>query len=268
MVLAPRAWRVLLGCCLVQVLATSAWGKPSRTDGRRSREEEAKKACAVGDVSKGIELLGELFVESDSLVFVHNQGRCYQQNGQWEKAINRFEEYLRKAPDLTAEDRSTVERYISECQAKIDKASASQTPAQLIQAVPTSAPVETEKALPQIPLPATAQHPGHGTPVGAIVTAAAGLVAVGVGVGFNFAERTLHNQMSDDSSKNTTDNENRRSTYQMVSIIGYSVGAAAIVSSAVLYVLGAHQDATSDDRVSFVAGFTPGTTSLGLKGRF
>jgi hypothetical protein len=94
--------------------------------------------------------------------------------------------------------------------------------------------------------------------VGGIVTAVAGLAAVGAGVGFNLAERSLHNQMSSDASKNTTDNENRRSTYQAIGIIGYSIGAAALVTGTVLYIVGARKDAPTDDRVSFAAEFTPG----------
>jgi hypothetical protein len=99
MIAAPRVQRVLIVCYLTQALAISAWGKPPRADNRRSREDEAKKACAVGDVSKGIDILAELFVESNRFVFVYNQGRCHQQNGHWEKAINRFEEFLRKDGD-------------------------------------------------------------------------------------------------------------------------------------------------------------------------
>ncbi len=104
--------------------------------------------------------------------------------------------------------------------------------------------------------------------VGGIVTAAAGLASAGLGVGFNLAERSLHNQMSNDASKNTTDNENRRSTFQTISIIGYSVGAAALMTGTVLYILGAREGTPADDRISFAAELASGTASLGLKGRF
>jgi hypothetical protein len=265
-----RTLRILLVCGVAQlIVAVPALGKGARGDSRKAREDAARVACSAGDVTKGIEILAELYAETRNSVFVHNQGRCYQENGLPDRAIPRFEEHLRKATDLTAEERTTVERYISECQAKIDNAAAPKAVIQpsIVQATPAADTVQTS---PMVPPPPSSEigNPGRGMRIGGIVTAVVGVVALGAGVGFNLAERSLHNQMTSDVSKNTSSNENRRSTYQVGSIVGYTVGAAAVVTGTVLYVLGARDDAAAENHVSLMVDFVPGTASLGLKGRF
>jgi hypothetical protein len=82
------------------------------------RAVEARKACAAGDVDKGIRLLADYLGSTDDPTAIYNMGRCYQQNGVSEKALLQFREYLRKAKDLTAEDRAEVEGYIRELEAE------------------------------------------------------------------------------------------------------------------------------------------------------
>jgi hypothetical protein len=253
------------------IVAVPAWGKGSRGESRKAREDAARVACSAGDLTKGIEILAELYAETRDPVFVHNQGRCYQENGLPDKAIPRFEEYVRKATDLTAEERATVERYISECQAKIDKAAAPKAvvqPAYVGQTAPVADTAQASPAaLPPSP-PAAPENPGRRMRIGGIVVVAVGVAALGAGVGFNLAERSLHNQMTSDASKNTSSNESRRDTYQVGSIVGYTVGAAALVTGTVLYILGARDGASADNRVAWTVDVVPGTASLGLKGRF
>ena len=73
------------------------------------------------------------------------------------------EEHLRKATDLTAEERTTVERYISECQAKIDNAAAPKAVIQpsIVQATPAADTVQTS---PMVPPPPSSEigNPGRG----------------------------------------------------------------------------------------------------------
>jgi len=82
--------------------------KPSS---QSATEKAAKKACATGDFAKGVDLLADLYVESNEISWVYNQGRCYQQNNRWEQAISRFREYLRKAKDISDSDRAEAHRW-------------------------------------------------------------------------------------------------------------------------------------------------------------
>ncbi len=50
----------------------------SQAETRTEKEKAAKKACITGDVGKGIDILGDLFVEHNDIVYVFNQARCYQ----------------------------------------------------------------------------------------------------------------------------------------------------------------------------------------------
>jgi len=87
--------------------------------GEEARERAARKACLSGNVKKGVEILSDLFVKTTDPVFIYNQGRCFEQNDLCKEAIPRFREYLRKAKNARAEDRSEAERHIADCQALI-----------------------------------------------------------------------------------------------------------------------------------------------------
>lgn len=85
-----------------------------------ARVRVAKKACLSGDTKKGTELLADLYIDTNDATHIYNQGRCFEQNGQKEQAIPRFEEYLRKAKDLSPEDVDAVHKRIESLQAAVD----------------------------------------------------------------------------------------------------------------------------------------------------
>src|SRR5512142_1964697 len=91
----------------------------SQAEARAEKEKAAKKACITGDVGKGIDILGDLFVEHNDIVYVFNQARCYQQNHRWQEALDRFAEYQRKAGRLPAEQQGELDRYIADCKAHL-----------------------------------------------------------------------------------------------------------------------------------------------------
>jgi hypothetical protein len=114
----------LLACkalTIATVLVSAARAQAQPADD--PREIEARAACAAGDAEKGVALLARLFAETGDYTWVYNQGRCYQQNGRAEEALNRFREYLRRAKDLSAEDRSEVEGFISELEGELSRRS-------------------------------------------------------------------------------------------------------------------------------------------------
>ncbi len=70
---------------------------------------EARKACLSGAMQAGIDRLVTLYLETRKPTYLHNQARCYEQNGQYESAVARYREYLRVAEDLPSERRASVE---------------------------------------------------------------------------------------------------------------------------------------------------------------
>jgi hypothetical protein len=132
-----RCFKIVVVC-----LASIAAMPSARGAARESREREARKACLLGDVAKGTEILADLFIDTGDATHIYNQGRCYEQNGQNEPAVLRFREYLRKAKGLPAADVESVERKIKDLQKESappeSAASAASAPGSA--AVPSAAP--------------------------------------------------------------------------------------------------------------------------------
>ncbi len=81
---------LVLGLCI----SSDAWA--ASID---ARERVARKACLAGDYAKGVAILADLFVITMDPVFIFDQGRCFEQNGRNEQAINRFRRQVRNKPD-------------------------------------------------------------------------------------------------------------------------------------------------------------------------
>ena len=102
------------GAGLLALAALAAMSGVAGAQERDPRELEAKKACLGGRPDRGIELLAEMYAETNDPTYIYNQGRCYQQNGKPREALTRFREYMRKARDMSADDKALVQGYISE----------------------------------------------------------------------------------------------------------------------------------------------------------
>ena len=124
----------------------------------------AKKACIKGDVGKGIDILGDLYVETGDITFVFNQGRCFQQNHRWEEALDRFNEFLRKARNLSQNEKDEVDRYIADCQSHLPAAQPPAVAASPSSGVPVLSPM--------------AQGPGAAASADALAARSAGNPAV------------------------------------------------------------------------------------------
>jgi outer membrane lipoprotein-sorting protein len=72
---------------------------------KQVQERMAKKACLAGDPAKGVEVLAELYVDTNDITYIFNQGRCFEQNRRYEDAIGRFREYLTKGEDHLSDER-------------------------------------------------------------------------------------------------------------------------------------------------------------------
>jgi len=51
----------------------------AQAGGKESKERAAKTACQSGDAAKGVALLAELYVDTNDITFLFNQGRCFEQ---------------------------------------------------------------------------------------------------------------------------------------------------------------------------------------------
>jgi tetratricopeptide (TPR) repeat protein len=237
----------------VSLAASSAVA--SNTD---SKEKLARKACLAGDYAKGVAILADLFVDTRDATHVFNQGRCFEQNGRHEEAINRFREYLRIATKLSDADAALAQKHISDCQTLLGKENTdpAQRPAQLPVAEPSkkeqpaspparretsgspiAVPPQPEAAL-QKDTPSAREHsPGAGARTAGVIVAAVGGAALITGVALNLKVNSMTSDL-EVSGAYSRSAESRRASYATMAWISYGGGGACVAAGAVLYLLG------------------------------
>jgi hypothetical protein len=192
-----------------------------------------------------------------------------------EEAVDRFQEYLRKVPDLTTKDKAEVDGHISECEAKLAKLS---TPPAPPVAAPPTAPLP-DATLPATPAAATVNLAA--TPAAAerssgsrlrtvgIVTASVGVVALAGGMVFNLHANSLTSDLNKPAGWDRG-KASSRDTYVTLCWVGYSVGAAAVATGATLFVLGGRSGSTTGTTatVALTPVLLPGFASLSLRGSY
>jgi len=242
----------LMALCLAPLRA--------RAQQRDPREVDAKRACLGGRPDRGIELLAELYAETNDATYIYNQARCYQQNGRAQDAITRFRESLRKSPTVYAGERAQVQGFISELEAQVRVAPA-----------PPPAPVPAAAA-PAVATPVGSPAPdardagGHRLRGAGIASGVVGVALLAGGLYMGLRARSLSDEVSRDGQK-TQDgmpgtfsqskyDEGRRDvTLQWV---GIGVGAAALAAGGVLYMLGGHGGAQESASVVATPAVGPG----------
>jgi hypothetical protein len=260
--------------------------------GRESKERSARKACLSGDYAKGIAILSDLFIDTMDANYIFNQGRCFEQNNRHEDAIGRFREYLRKAKNSSQAEKSDAARHIEDCQALLGKkegpspsagqegdlASGAKPKGDAVQGVPASAaPGVAASPSPAAPalLPAAASvtaapqagNPGRGLRIAGITCGAAGLAAVGTAVYYYSQARSYSDKVSSSHPPNPSDQEAGKDA-QTMQWVFYSVGAAALATGTVLYVLGWPPADSGRGSVGIAPVVGPGLAGISAQGAF
>jgi len=112
--IAPRAvW--LAALTLATALAASPWAmSDAHAAAPKDAELQARKAFTAGDYDKALTIYVDLYTETGHPTYLRNIARCHQNLGHADKAIAGFREYLRKAKDLTPDQKAEVQKYIAE----------------------------------------------------------------------------------------------------------------------------------------------------------
>jgi tetratricopeptide (TPR) repeat protein len=103
--------RILTTAVLLLALAFTAAGRAAGDDGA---ELKARTHFAAGEYKEALEIYARLYAETMHPTYLRNIARCHQNLGNPDKAISSFREYLRKAHDLTPDQRAEIEGYIAE----------------------------------------------------------------------------------------------------------------------------------------------------------
>jgi tetratricopeptide (TPR) repeat protein len=103
-------------CSLAFVAATFvlAANRPSMSD---SREEVARAFFAAAKYQEAIDIYSQLFARYIHPDYIYNIGRCYQNMGDPDKALQSFHEFSRKAKNMDPALRKELESHIKEMEA-------------------------------------------------------------------------------------------------------------------------------------------------------
>jgi hypothetical protein len=159
----------------------SAKTKKEKKEKKDPQELQAREAFAAGRYQEALDLYAKLYAETLHPTYLRNVGRCYMNMDQPERAVNSFREYLRKAKDITADERNEVEGFIAEmdkAQKKKDDAAAAVN-AKPADPTPTPPPQPAFIATPQ-PVPPEPEPSRPFYAKGWFWGVVGGVVAVGV----------------------------------------------------------------------------------------
>lgn len=233
-------------------------------------EKQAKKACAMGDFRKGVEILADLYVQTGDPTYVYNQGRCYEQNHQLGNAIDRFREYLRKSPNLTVSDAQDVDKHIVECKRILEEEEAKTAPPP---PPPTPVPPAPVAPLPQPevivssppPSAPTARQPGAALRTTGVIVGATGLASLVGALVLNLKANNLADKANE---KYDPAAESSQSSYKTGALVCYGIGGAALVTGTVLYFVGRSRAKTASAGLAITPVGGPGLAGLTLRGGF
>jgi tetratricopeptide (TPR) repeat protein len=260
----------------------------ARAAGKDSKERAAKTACLSGDAAKGVALLAELYVDTNDITYLFNQGRCFEQNGRYADAIIRFREYLGKNKDAGKATDPVAERHLADCQALLDKqapqpAAPTPTPSTAATIQPAAPAAETVAAPARTETSATAAptaaphtditqampantSPGAGLRIAGIAAMAVGVAGIATGVILNLKANTLASELEKSNTSYSRSKEATRSNYQTFGWVGYGAGAACVVGGALLFYLGHSQGQNA--QVALLPTLQPGQLGAALQGDF
>jgi hypothetical protein len=258
------------------LLLSASHAAASKQPTKQSKERLAKKACLAGDPARGVEILAELYVDTNDITYIFNQGRCFEQNRRYEDAVGRFREYLVKGEDkLSDSDKALAKKRIEACESYLPKTEQhSPLAPEPVMAAPVFQPPPPVEAAPETPvgIAAQAQKPdknaGAALRITGIVVGALGVAAIGAGVGFNLQANSMASDLEKPESFNR-DTDSSRKTYKTLSMVGYGVGAAFVVGGSLMYILGwrSGQRAKSSE-LALVPIFAPDSAGALLTGAF
>lgn len=242
---------------------------------KQSRERAARKACLSGDYNKGMDILADLFVETQDAIYIFNQGRCLEQNQQYKDAIARFQEFLRTdaVRKLKTEDKASAENHIVACKQSIAEQVA-QTPVSPppVVVTPPPAPAPAPEPAPVIIVQPEARptdaHPGSGLRTTGIVLASVGVAALGAGLGLNLLANKKISDMESQTDGYSNGKNSSQKTTVTLSWVGYGVGAACIATGAILYGVGLKARSKSTDNIALVPSLGSGQAGAALVGAF
>lgn len=269
---------VLIAVIAVIGASPSSLAQPVADPPARSMRPTAPEARRHWDAGNGAYKLQEfakalehfkLGASTDSSPgFEYNLAQCYRQLGQYSKALWHYERF-RANGDPQGELLAIVDNFIAKMRLEVEREALAAQAAQL-HAAPVAPPVVPLVSSPAPPAPEASFITTRRKV--AIGLAAAGVVAVGVGVVFGVRANGFDDDAREICPSRVCDRADEARAFAergrdsaLVANIGYGVGAAAVVAATALWFLGTPSTA---DRIAIVPTFTSTSSTLCATGRF
>jgi hypothetical protein len=239
--------------------------------GKDARERAAKRACLTGTPSEGVAILTDLYLDTNDPNHIFNQGRCFEQNRQYEDAIGRFREYLIKAKGLNDQARSDTEKHITDCQSYLSGTETATTKAGTAEVQPTNVQSATAGAtLSEQPTDVTTSLPrpsatgsGGGLRTAGWIGIAVGGAGLISGLVLNLKANSLKTDLENDYDPNVA---STRQSYKTMAWLAYGIGGACLAGGVLLSFLGWRSGRTADLVVAPSIG--PDMAGAALTGAF
>jgi tetratricopeptide (TPR) repeat protein len=279
-----RRERSFLAAVLVAV-ALGAWG-PAAEAGDASRAtakahyETATRLYDIREYDKALVEFKSAYLAQPDPAFLFNVGQCYRKLGQNQQALNFFQEYLKKAPPDDP-NRSQVEARVrdieaeAKLQAETAQAAAAPVPAaEVVQpapvvqtapaavVAPTSAAASVEQA---VPVSTTPGGNERGLRIAGIACGAAGLASVGIAIYYYTRARSLSDSVTKSQTPKASDDQAGRDA-QTMQWVFYGIGAGALATGTVLYLLGWPPNPAGRTVATPIVG--PGLVGISAQGTF
>jgi len=222
--------------------------RPSFAAGRAvdPRELEARRDFAEARYEDALHIFAELFSEVGDPIYLRNLARCYQKLKRPSEAIAGFQDYLVKG-NLAPGEREEIESYITEMRAL---QTAERTPAAAASHAATPAASATGESVrapkpagPVVPLAQPATGPVEPPPAAdgnrrilrltGLAAGAAGIVLVGVGVGYGMAAHSAQGEVEHqyDAARDAEGGH-----YERLQWIAYAAGGVALATGTALII--------------------------------
>jgi hypothetical protein len=100
-----------------QQAPAAAEGQPQPPSEQERREREGIAAFVSGRYADAVTIFAQLYAEFGKPLYLRNIGRAYQKLRQPDQAIDKFQDYLQRAKELSPADEKEVRGYITEMEA-------------------------------------------------------------------------------------------------------------------------------------------------------
>jgi tetratricopeptide (TPR) repeat protein len=267
-----RTWIALAALALVclQPARSAAQDRPTRAQRKAARVhfEAAEKAKAQGNYAAAARDYLAAYDDFAHPEFLYNAGEVLRLAGDRDGALEQLRRYVALDPQGrgAAAARTSIAELEAAMAAEREEAERRAREEEAARAAARAAPPAAPPAAVRAPVE-PAPRPGRRLRIAGIATAGAGAVGLGLGVYFGLHARSLADQASRADAYDP-DLDDRGESAERAMLISAGVGAAAVATGALLYVLGRRAGPDERPALTLVPWLAPSSIALGASVRF